>query len=54
MLEALKDGLFFWYALADLKHSLDCFSFFCVQDAGDGFLYWNDYCSVMVQLYTAL
>jgi hypothetical protein len=38
MLESLKDEDFFWYVLADFKHSLDCLSFFCAQNAGDGFL----------------
>jgi hypothetical protein len=45
---------FFLYALADFKHSLHCLLFFCVRNAGDGFLWWNYDCSVIVLLYTAL
>ena len=54
MIEMLRMKTFFLYAFADLKYSLDCFSFCCPQNAGDGFPQLNDYYRMMVHAYAAL
>jgi hypothetical protein len=54
MLEILKDEDFFLYVSADLKHFLDWFSFCLLQDAVDGFLQLNDFCRLIVLLYSTL